>query len=212
MPFLTNRVDFLLNIDLSILIQTIGYLGIFLIIFAESGLFFGFFLPGDTLLFTAGLLASQGYFDIVSLVLLVTLGAIGGDQIGYLFGKKIGPKIFTRDDSFFFKKKYIADAENFYAKHGKKAIVLARFIPVVRTFIPILAGVGKMHYATFVSYNIIGALIWATGITLLGYFLGQQIPNIDNYLIPILLLIVLVSFLPTIFSFIYDKIKKCMKQ
>ncbi|MEK7060222.1 MAG: DedA family protein, partial [Patescibacteria group bacterium] len=204
--------DFLLNIDLSILIQTIGYLGIFLIIFAESGLFFGFFLPGDTLLFTAGLLASQGYFDIVSLVLLVTLGAIGGDQIGYLFGKKIGPKIFTRDDSFFFKKKYIADAENFYAKHGKKAIVLARFIPVVRTFIPILAGVGKMHYATFVSYNIIGALIWATGITLLGYFLGQQIPNIDNYLIPILLLIVLVSFLPTIFSFIYDKIKKCMKQ
>ena len=205
-------MDFLLNIDLSILIQTIGYLGIFLIIFAESGLFFGFFLPGDTLLFTAGLLASQGYFDIVSLVLLVTLGAIGGDQIGYLFGKKIGPKIFTRDDSFFFKKKYIADAENFYAKHGKKAIVLARFIPVVRTFIPILAGVGKMHYATFVSYNIIGALIWATGITLLGYFLGQQIPNIDNYLIPILLLIVLVSFLPTIFSFIYDKIKKCMKQ
>ena len=187
-------------------------MGIFLIIFAESGLFFGFFLPGDTLLFTAGLLASQGYFDIVSLVLLVTLGAIGGDQIGYLFGKKIGPKIFTRDDSFFFKKKYIADAENFYAKHGKKAIVLARFIPVVRTFIPILAGVGKMHYATFVSYNIIGALIWATGITLLGYFLGQQIPNIDNYLIPILLLIVLVSFLPTIFSFIYDKIKKCMKQ
>ncbi len=95
-------MDFLLNIDLSILIQTIGYLGIFLIIFAESGLFFGFFLPGDTLLFTAGLLASQGYFDIVSLVLLVTLGAIGGDQIGYLFGKKIGPKIFTRDDSFFF--------------------------------------------------------------------------------------------------------------
>jgi membrane-associated protein len=200
-------MDFILNIDLPILIQTIGYLGIFLIIFAESGLFFGFFLPGDTLLFTAGLLASQGYFDITLLVLLVTLGAVLGDQVGYLFGVKIGPKIFTRDDSFFFKKRYIADAENFYAKHGKKAIVLARFIPVVRTFIPILAGVGKMHYATFVSYNIIGALIWATGITLLGYFLGQQIPSIDNYLIPILLLIVFASMLPTFFSFVYNKIK-----
>lgn len=200
-------MDFLLNIDLSMLIQTIGYLGIFFIIFAESGLFFGFFLPGDTLLFTAGLLASQGYFDITLLVLSVTLAAVLGDQVGYLFGTKIGPKIFTRDDSFFFKKRYIADTENFYKKHGKKAIVLARFIPVVRTFIPILAGVGKMHYATFVSYNIIGALIWATGITLLGYFLGQQIPNIDNYLIPILLLIVFISMLPTIFSFIYQKIK-----
>lgn len=200
-------MDSILNIDLSILIQTIGYLGIFFIIFAESGLFFGFFLPGDTLLFTAGLLASQGYFNIFSLVLLVTLGAIGGDQIGYLFGRKFGPKIFTRNDSFFFKKRYIADAENFYTKHGKKAIVLARFVPIVRTFIPILAGVGKMHYATFVSYNIIGALIWATGITLLGYFLGQQIPSIDDYLIPILLLIVFASMLPTFFSFIYNKIK-----
>lgn len=201
-------MDFILNIDLSVLIQTIGYLGIFFIIFAESGLFFGFFLPGDTLLFTAGLLASQGYFNITLLVLLVTFAAVLGDQIGYLFGYRLGPKIFTRNDSFFFKKKYIADAENFYKKHGKKAIVLARFIPVVRTFIPILAGVGKMHYGTFVLYNIIGGLIWATGITLLGYFLGQQIPGIDNYLIPILLLIVFVSMLPTIFSFIYNKIKE----
>jgi len=201
-------MDFIFNLDLTILIQTIGYLGIFFIIFAESGLFFGFFLPGDTLLFTAGLLASQGYFNITLLILLVTFAAILGDQIGYLFGMKIGPKIFNRDDSFFFKKRYITDAENFYKKHGKRAIVLARFIPVVRTFIPILAGVGKMHYKTFVLYNIIGGLIWATGITLLGYFLGQQIPNVDTYLIPILLLIVFASMLPTIFSFIYNKIKK----
>jgi len=205
-------MEFILNIDLPILIQTIGYLGIFLIIFAESGLFFGFFLPGDSLLFTAGLLASQGYFNIIILVLLTTFGAIGGDQIGYLFGTKIGPKIFTRDDSFFFKKRYIADAENFYKKHGKKAIVLARFIPVVRTFIPILAGVGKMHYQTFVSYNIIGGLIWATGITLLGYFLGENIPNIDKYLLPIILLIIFTSILPGIFSFICAKIKKCTNQ
>ncbi len=196
------------NLDLSILIQTIGYFGVFFIIFAESGLFFGFFLPGDTLLFTAGLLASQGYFDITLLIFLVTLAAILGDQIGYLFGMKIGPRIFNRDDSFFFKKRYINDAEKFYKEHGKKAIVLARFIPVVRTFIPILAGVGKMHYGIFVTYNIIGGLLWGVGITLSGYFLGQKIPGIDKYLIPILLLIVFASMLPTIFSFIYNKIKK----
>ncbi|OIO29599.1 hypothetical protein COX93_02675 [Candidatus Nomurabacteria bacterium CG_4_10_14_0_2_um_filter_30_12] len=200
-------MDFLLNIDLSVLIQTISYLGIFLIIFAESGLFFGFFLPGDSLLFTAGLLASQGYFDIALLILLITFAAITGDQIGYLFGIKIGPKIFTHDDSFFFKKKYITNAENFYQKHGKKAVLIARFVPIVRTFIPILAGVGKMHYRTFITYNILGGLIWSACITLLGYFLGQQIPNVDKYLIPIILLIILISFLPAIFSYIYNKLK-----
>jgi len=201
-------MDYILNIDLPILIKTVGYLGIFLIIFAESGLFFGFFLPGDTLLFTAGLLASQGYFDITLLILFITFAAILGDQVGYLFGIKIGPKIFNHDDSFFFKKRYVADAEKFYKEHGKKAIVLARFMPVVRTFIPILAGVGKMHYRTFVTYNIMGGLLWGTGITLAGYFLGQRIPNVDTYLIPILLLIVFASMLPAISSFIYNKVKK----
>ena len=201
-------MDYILNIDLPILIKTVGYLGIFLIIFAESGLFFGFFLPGDTLLFTAGLLASQGYFDITLLILFITFAAILGDQIGYLFGIKVGPKIFNHDDSFFFKKRYVADAEKFYKEHGKKAIILARFIPVVRTFIPILAGVGKMHYRTFVTYNIMGGLLWGVGITLAGYFLGQRIPNVDTYLIPILLLIVFASMLPAISSFIYNKVKK----
>ncbi|MEK7088516.1 MAG: VTT domain-containing protein [Patescibacteria group bacterium] len=201
-------MDFILNIDLPILIQTIGYLGIFFIIFAESGLFFGFFLPGDTLLFTAGLLASQGYFNIALLILLIVSGAVLGDQIGYFFGKKFGPKIFNRDESLFFKKKYITEAENFYKKHGKKTIILARFLPVIRTFIPILAGVGKMHYRTFVTYNIMGGLFWGVSITLSGYFLGQQIPNVDTYLIPILLLIVFVSMLPTFLSFIYSKIKE----
>ena len=200
-------MDFLLNIDLPALITTIGYVGVSLIIFAESGLFFGFFLPGDSLLFTAGLLASQGYFNIILLILGISIAAILGDQIGYLFGMKIGPKIFTKDDSFFFKKKYILDAENFYHKHGKKAVVMARFLPVVRTFIPILAGVGKMHYATFVTYNVIGGLVWGAGLTLLGYFLGQQIPNIDKYLLPIILAIIILSFLPTVFSYIYNKLK-----
>ena len=203
-------MDSIFNIDLPILIKTIGYLGVFFIIFAESGLFFGFFLPGDTLLFTAGLLASQGYFNIALLVLLIVLAAILGDQIGYFFGKKVGPKIFTRDESFYFKKRYITDAENFYKKHGKKTIILARFIPVIRTFVPILAGVGKMHYRTFVIYNIMGGLLWGAGITLSGYFLGQKIPGIDRYLIPILLLIIFVPMLPTLFSFIYNKIKNNM--
>ena len=200
-------MDSIFNIDLPILIKTIGYLGVFCIIFAESGLFFGFFLPGDTLLFTAGLLASQGYFNIALLVLLIVLAAILGDQIGYFFGKKVGPKIFTRDESFYFKKRYITDAENFYKKQGKKTIILARFIPVIRTFVPILAGVGKMHYRTFVTYNIMGGLLWGAGITLSGYFLGQKIPGIDRYLIPILLLIIFVPMLPTFFSFVYRQIK-----
>lgn len=199
------------NINLPMLIETIGYFGIFLVIFAESGLFFGFFLPGDTLLFSAGLLASQGYFNIAILTLLVTLGAILGDQIGYLFGKKFGPKIFNHDESFYFKKKYITDAENFYKKHGKKAIILGRFIPIIRTFIPILAGVGSMHYKTFVTYNVLGGLLWGVGITLSGYFLGEKIPGVDKYLIPILLLVIIISMLPTLFSFIYNKLKNKIK-
>jgi len=200
-------MESIFNIDLPILVKTIGYLGIFFIIFAESGLFLGFFLPGDSLLFTAGLLASQGYFNITLLILLTTFGAILGDQIGYLFGKKVGPKIFTRDDSFYFKKKYINDAENFYQKYGKKTIIIARFVPIIRTFVPILAGVGNMHYRTFITYNIIGGLLWGLGIPLLGYFLGQQIPDIDAYLLPIILVIILISILPTGFSYIYKKLK-----
>lgn len=205
-------MDSIFNFDLPVLINSIGYLGIFFIVFAESGLFFGFFLPGDTLLFTAGLIASQGYLNIFILIILVVFGAILGDQIGYLFGKRVGPKIFNRDESFYFKKRYITDAENFYKKHGKETIILARFVPIIRTFIPILAGVGKMNYKIFVTYNILGGTLWGASITLLGYFLGQRIPNIDTYLLPILLLIVLIPIIPTLFSFICSRIKKCMKQ
>lgn len=201
-------MESIFNLDLPELIKTTGYFGVFFIIFAESGLFFGFFLPGDTLLFSAGLLASQGYFDIALLVLITVCAAVLGDQVGYLFGKKVGPKIFIRDESFFFKKKYIGKAESFYQKHGKKAIVLARFVPVVRTFVPILAGVGGMHYRTFVAYNIAGGLLWGVGVTLLGYFLGESVPNIDAYLLPILLLIVFVPLLPTFFSFLYRKLRR----
>jgi membrane-associated protein len=201
-------MDQLLNFDLLLFIKAIGYSGVSLIIFAESGLFFGFFLPGDSLLFTAGLLASQGYFNIIILAFFTILGATLGDQVGYWFGRKVGPKIFSKEDSLFFKKKYIYEAENFYKKHGKNAVILARFVPIVRTFVPILAGVGNMHYRNFVLSNVTGGLLWGAGLLFLGYFLGGSIPNIDKYLLPIIFIIIILSFLPTIFSLVKNKKEK----
>jgi membrane-associated protein len=194
-----------LHIDIVSLVEAVGYIGLFAIIFAESGLFFGFFLPGDTLLFTAGLLASQGFFNIYILLALFALSAIIGDSVGYWFGKKVGPKIFNKEDSFFFQKKHIERTHNFYEKYGTKTIVLARFVPIVRTFAPILAGVGEMKYKTFLKYNIIGALLWGVGITFIGYFLGSRVPNIENYLFYIIVAILIISFLPIIFEFVKNK-------
>jgi len=181
------------------------------VVFAESGIFVGFFLPGDSLLFTSGLLASQGILNIYTLVPVVFVAAILGDNIGYTFGRKIGIKIFTKEDSIFFHKDHIARAQHFYEKYGKKTIVLARFIPVVRTFAPILAGVGGMSYQTFLVYNIVGAFFWAVGLTLAGYLLGNLVPNIDKYLFPIIGGIILLSFLPVIrevFHILKEKHKK----
>lgn len=178
------------------LITAFGLIGIFTIVFLESGVFFGFFFPGDSLLFTAGFLASQGFLPIWPLVLGTFVAAILGDNVGYWFGKKTGPKLFVKDDSIFFKRKYMSQAEHFYEKHGKKTIILARFMPIVRTFAPIVAGVGNMKYQVFISYNIIGAFIWSFGMTLSGYFLGQIIPDADKYLLYIIILIVATSFIP----------------
>jgi len=183
--------------DLISLIKTAGYLGIFAIVFAESGLFIGFFLPGDSLLFTAGFLASQDFLNIWVLVLLVFIGAVLGDNVGYAFGKKVGPMIFKREDSLFFHKDNLIHTQHFYEKYGKKAIILARFMPGVRTFVPIFAGVGRMNYAIFFSYNIIGGLLWGAGLPLLGYYMGNTIPGVDKYLLPIILLIIFLSVLPT---------------
>lgn len=197
-----------LEIDISTLIQAVGYIGLFAIIFAESGLFFGFFLPGDSLLFTAGLLASQGLFNYYGLAIIFAFAAITGDNVGYLFGKKIGPKIFSKEDSFFFQKKHIERTHNFFEKYGTKTIVLARFVPIVRTFAPILAGVGKMNYGTFFKYNVIGGLIWGVGISFLGYFLGSKVPGIENYLNYIIVAIIATSFLPILLEFIREYFKK----
>ncbi|MFA5954892.1 MAG: VTT domain-containing protein [Patescibacteria group bacterium] len=184
------------HLDLAIIIQTIGILGVVAIVFAESGLFIGFFLPGDSLLFTAGLLASQGIFNLPLLILGSFVAAVLGDSVGYAFGKRLGPLLFRREDSLLFHKQHLVKTEAFFARHGTKAIVLARFVPIVRTFTPILAGVGKMRYKTFLSYNIIGALGWAVGVPLAGYWLGATIPGIDHYLLPIVLGIIIVSFIP----------------
>lgn len=178
------------------LIVTFGTIGLFAIVFAESGLFFGFFLPGDSLLFTAGLFASQGTLSLPLILVGCFVAAVAGDQVGYLFGKRVGPALFRRPDSRFFRQEYVERAQHFFEKYGAKTIVLARFVPIVRTFAPILAGVGKMPYRTFVSFNVVGGLLWAVGVTLLGYTLGEMIPDIDQYLLPIIALIILISFIP----------------
>ena len=190
------------------LVKTIGYIGLFAIVFAESGLFFGFFLPGDSLLFTAGLLASQNLFNIYILAILIATAAILGDSTGYLFGRKIGPKIFNREDSLFFRREYLEKTQNFYAKYGARAIILGRFMPIVRTFVPILAGVGSMKYKTFLQNNIIGGLLWGAGVTFLGYYLGTKVPYVEKYLLLIIISIIILSFLPVVFEFLKKKSSK----
>lgn len=175
-----------------------GYVGITAVIFAETGLLIGFFLPGDSLLFTAGFLASQGVFDIVLLIVLCAIAAVAGDGVGYAFGARMGPRIFARENSLLFHRDHLTRAQRFYERHGPKAVVLARFVPFARTFVPILAGVGRMRYPRFLVYNVVGAGLWAIGLPLLGYFLGRTIPGVDQYLLPIILLIILLSVFPGI--------------
>lgn len=187
--------------DLILIIKAIGLIGVFIIVFAESGLFFGFFLPGDSLLFSAGLIASQGLFNIWVLVLICSIGAVLGDSVGYWMGKRMGRKLFDRDAGFFFRKSRVKAAEEFYARHGIYTIVLARFVPIIRTFAPIVAGIGAMKYRTFLSYNIVGGIAWVAIVLSLGYFLGKVIPNPDMYILPIVVGIIILSLLPFIAKF-----------
>lgn len=188
-------------LDPLLIVKTLGTIGVVAIIFAESGLFFGFFLPGDSLLFTAGLLASQGYLNFWPLLIFSAAAAIAGDSVGYAFGYKVGPKLFARADSRFFKKAYLERTKIFYERHGKKTIILARFLPIVRTFAPILAGVGSMRYRDFIMYNVVGGFGWTITLLLLGYGLGKTVPNVDRYLLPIVLLIIVVSMIPNAIEF-----------
>jgi membrane-associated protein len=189
------------HFELTELIKTIGYAGIFFMVFAESGLFFGFFFPGDSLLFTAGFLASQNLLDIRILVPLVVVAAIGGDSAGFWMGGKFGNWLMKQKESFFFKKVYIERANEFYNKHGGKALVLARFVPAVRTFVPIVAGMADMEYRKFITFNVVGGFIWGMGMSLAGYYLGTIIPGVDKYLLPIIAAIIFLSVLPGLFHF-----------
>ena len=177
------------------LLETFGILGLLLIVFAESGLLVGFFLPGDSLLFTAGVFCARGDLALGVVLVGVFLAAVAGDQVGYAFGNKVGPALFRRPDSRFFKREYIEKAHGYFEKYGPKTIVLARFIPIVRTFAPIVAGAGAMPYRTFALFNVIGGLLWAVGVTMLGFLLGEAI-DIDRYLYPVIGVIIVVSVLP----------------
>jgi membrane-associated protein len=184
--------------DLTALIQAVGYLGVFAMVFAESGILLGFFFPGDSLLFTAGLLCSSGIFNIFILIALTFIGAVTGDSTGYYLGKKFGPKIFNKEKSFLFHPEHVRRTQDFFSKYGSNTIFIARFIPVVRTFAPVMAGVGKMDYKKFISYNIAGGACWSVVLPLLGYYLGNSIPNIDRYILPIAFVIIVISFIPAL--------------
>ena len=177
------------------------YALLFGIIFAESGLLVGFFLPGDTLLLGAGILAYAGIINIWFVILACFAGAVIGDSVGYMLGKRYGKKLFQREDSAFFHKKHLINAENFYAKHGVKTIILARFVPIVRTFAPTVAGMGNMKYSTFLVYNLIGGALWTVGLTLVGYLVTGLFPNahIEKFIEPIILGVVVCSVVPAIY-------------
>ena len=190
-------------------IELIGLVGVYTVVFAESGLLVGFFLPGDSLLFTAGLLASPGFglFNIWHLVIGTWIAAVVGDNVGYEFGKRVGIKLFRRKESLLFKPENVIKAQEFYEKHGGKAIIIARFMPIVRTFVPVVAGIGKMDHKRFTLFNFIGGTVWTWGMCWAGFYLGSVIPDIDKYLLPIVLFIIIASVLPPILH-IYKENKK----
>ncbi|MFB7860405.1 MULTISPECIES: DedA family protein [unclassified Streptomyces] len=186
-------------LDPDYLIQTFGLIGVLVIVFAESGLLIGFFLPGDSLLFTTGLLVTTGKLDypLWMVCALVVAAAIIGDQVGYLFGRKVGPALFKRPDSKLFKQENIEKAHEFFEKHGPKSLILARFVPIIRTFTPIIAGVSRMNYRSFITFNVIGGLLWGAGVTLLGSALGK-IEFVHKHIELILIAIVLISVIPVV--------------
>lgn len=188
--------------DLPELIRAIGYLGLFGIVFAETGLLIGFFLPGDSLLFTAGILAGQGYLNIYLTILVMTSAAIIGDSVGYTIGRRLGPRVFSKEESLLFSKKHIDRAQAYFDKYGAMTIIIARFVPIVRTFAPTLAGVGKMSYPKFLFYNVTGGIFWVLSVTLLGYYLGLTVPHVEKYIIPGVIVIVFLSISPYIHQFI----------
>ncbi len=205
-------MDFLWNLfhqiyDVETLVRVGGLAAIAVIVFAETGLFVGFFLPGDSLLVTAGIFAASGALNIWTLNIVVSLAAIIGDTVGYTIGARTGPKIFTREDSLFFHRKHLLRAKEFYEKYGGFTIFIARFVPIVRTFAPVVAGVGGMQYRRFVAYNVCGGIFWVMTTTLAGYFLGMMIPNIQERIHVVIVIVIFLSLLPIIIKVAREKWK-----
>lgn len=193
--------------DVRALIVWGGYVGLIVIVFAETGLMAGFFLPGDSLLVTAGLFAAKGDLNIWILNITLIAAAIVGDAVGYFIGHKAGQALYSRPNSRFFKREHLLKAKHFYDKHGGKTIILARFMPIIRTFAPTVAGVAEMSYRKFAIYNIVGGVAWVGSMTLLGYFLGTTIPNIDKHIHLVIAVVVFLSILPGIIEFIKERRK-----
>jgi membrane-associated protein len=185
-------------LDPNQLVETFGLIGILVVVFAECGLLVGFFFPGDSLLFTAGLLVSQDKLltqPLWLVVVLICIAAIAGNQVGYLIGRKAGPRLFQRPESRFFRQEYVDKTTAFFDRHGARAIVLARFVPIVRTFITVIAGVGRMNYRTYTIYTVIGGILWGAGVTILGYLLGG-VELVADHIELILIAIVAISVIP----------------
>ena len=197
----------MLGTDILTTTETIGYLGLTVIIFAQTGLFFGFFLPGSSLVFSAGFIASQNIIHLGFLIPILITASILGNLFAYWTGKRFGSWLKNRRDTWYYKKKYLKKFEKFYKKHGRKTIFLARFIPIDRTFAPIVAGIASMKFSQFITYNIASGIFWITSVSLAGYYFGQSIPNVDQYLIPILTVIIFLSVIPIIWDWFQSKNK-----
>jgi membrane-associated protein len=193
--------------DVESLVRVGGLVGLTIIVFTETGLLIGFFLPGDSLLVTAGLFAARGDLDLALLILCLSVAAIVGDSVGYNIGRRAGPKLFKRPDSLIFNRKHLITTKEFYEKHGPSTIVMARFLPILRTFAPVVAGVAGMEYRRFIFYNIAGGIGWVTAMVLGGYFLGQLIPNINKHIDKVIVVVIALSLLPAIIKFSREKMK-----
>ncbi len=193
--------------DVESLVRVGGLVGLSAIVFTETGLLLGFFLPGDSLLVTAGLFAARGDLQLSSLLVALSLAAIIGDTVGYNIGARTGPKLFTRQDSLLFNRKHLITTKEFYERHGPFTIVIARFVPILRTFAPVVAGIGAMEYRRFLAYNVVGGVGWVFLTALGGYFLGQMVPNIHDHLHKVIAIVIVLSLLPAIIKLGREKLK-----
>ena len=187
------------HISVEKILQRFGILAVGAIVFAESGLLIGFFLPGDTLLLSAGVLAAQDKLPLIELIIVTVAAAIIGDNVGYSIGRRMGKRLFKKQDGLFFHQENVKRAELFYEKHGGKTIIIARFVPIVRTFAPVVAGVGKMPRRRFMLFNVFGGVFWGMGVIILGYLVGQRIPDVDKYIMPTIAAVTLLTFGPALF-------------